>query len=643
VTQVVDDSLEAGRQAAQRHAWRDAYELLRSADAAGRLTAEDLESLAEAAWWTGRLDEAIALRERGYAAFVQDGETRRAAALAVMLSTDNLTRGAMSVSGGWLARAERLLADEPEAAEHGHVALVRGLTAFDVGDLEAAARELGRAQELGARFGDRNLQAMALVFNGTMLVSTGRIAEGLALLDEATAAAVGGELEPLATGVVYCVTIDSCQALGECGKAAEWTDAANRWCDRLDVTGFPGACRIHRAEVLRLRGNWPEAEEQALQACEELHDYNRYVTAYGFYEIGEIRRRRGDFASAEEAYRKADELGHDPQPGLALLRLAQGKVDAAATAIKRVLERESPDPLGRARKLPAQVEIALAGGDGRRAREAAEELERIADDYRVGGRRTPALEGAVQLAWGQVRLAERDWDGASAALRAAKEVWEKIGAPYETAHARLLLGLAYRGEGDEDGARDELVAAKTTFERLGAVLDLQRASELLGEAARRTFMFTDVVESTRLVEVLGEEKWRKLLNWHDRRLRELIEEAGGEVIKHTGDGFFAAFQTPTAAVEAAVAIQRALDEHEPLAPDVRIGLHTGGAFHKDDTDYAGQGVHVAARIGALAGGGEILVSSESLDGGSPFRLSEPRAEALKGFDAPVELVALEWR
>ena len=643
MTQVVDDSLEAGRQAAQRHAWRDAYELLRSADAAGRLTAEDLESLAEAAWWTGRLDEAIALRERGYAAFVQDGETRRAAALAVMLSTDNLTRGAMSVSGGWLARAERLLADEPEAAEHGHVALVRGLTAFDVGDLEAAARELGRAQELGARFGDRNLQAMALVFNGTMLVSTGRIAEGLALLDEATAAAVGGELEPLATGVVYCVTIDSCQALGECGKAAEWTDAANRWCDRLDVTGFPGACRIHRAEVLRLRGNWPEAEEQALQACEELHDYNRYVTAYGFYEIGEIRRRRGDFASAEEAYRKADELGHDPQPGLALLRLAQGKVDAAATAIKRVLERESPDPLGRARKLPAQVEIALAGGDGRRAREAAEELERIADDYRVGGRRTPALEGAVQLAWGQVRLAERDWDGASAALRAAKEVWEKIGAPYETAHARLLLGLAYRGEGDEDGARDELVAAKTTFERLGAVLDLQRASELLGEAARRTFMFTDVVESTRLVEVLGEEKWRKLLNWHDRRLRELIEEAGGEVIKHTGDGFFAAFQTPTAAVEAAVAIQRALDEHEPLAPDVRIGLHTGGAFHKDDTDYAGQGVHVAARIGALAGGGEILVSSESLDGGSPFRLSEPRAEALKGFDAPVELVALEWR
>ena len=644
MTQVVDDSLEAGRQAAQRHAWRDAYALLQSADAEGRLTAEDLESLAEAAWWTGRLDEAIALRERAYAAYVQAGEKRKAAAIALTLSTDNLTRGSMSVSGGWLARAERLLADEPEAAEHGHVALVRGLTAFDLGDLETARREVGKAQELGARFGDRNLEALALVFKGHLLVATGEIDEGLALLDEATAAALSGELQPLATGIVYCITIDCCQALGDCGRAAEWTDEANRWCDRLDVTGFPGACRIHRAEILRLRGDWPKAEEQAIQACEELHDYNRYVTAAGFYEIGEIRRRRGDFAAAEEAYRKADGLGHDPQPGLALLRLAQGKVDAAATAIRRVLAGDLRGPLGRTRLLPAQVEISLAAGEIRRAREAAEELEGIADAYRVGAKRTPAQEGAVQLAWGQIRLAEHDWEGAATALRAARDVWDRIGAPHETARARMLLGLAYRGEADEDGAREELIAARATFERLGAVLDLQRAAELLGEApARRTFMFTDVVESTRLVEILGEEKWRKLLNWHDRRLRELIEEAGGEVIKHTGDGFFAAFQTPSAAVEAAVAIQRALDEHEPLAPDVRIGLHTGGAFHKDDADYAGQGVHVAARIGALAGGGEILVSRESLGGGSPFRLSEPRAETLKGLEAPVEIVALEWR
>jgi class 3 adenylate cyclase len=645
VTQTVDESLAAGREAAQRHAWRDAYELLRRADEDGQLSASDLQSLAEAAWWTGRLEEAIDLRERAYAASVAAKENRRAAMLAVTLSFDYSNKGAMAVANGWLQRARRLLENEAEGLEHGYLALASGVSAFEMGDLATAPAELARARELGTRFGDRNLEAMASVFEGTLLVSKGEVTEGLALLDEATASAISGELDPLATGMVYCVTIHSCQTLGDCGRAAEWTEAANRWCDRQDITGFPGVCRIHRAEIMRLRGEWPKAEEQAIQACEELGAYNHFVTSAGFYEIGEIRRRRGDFAAAEEAYQKANELGRDPQPGLALLRLAQGKVDAAASAIKRELARPDLEPLGRARRLPAQVEIALAAGEIRRAREAAEELEKLADAFRIGERRAPAFEGAVQLAWGQIRLAEHDWEGAVTALRAARETWEKVGAPYETAEARMLLGLAYRGEGDEDGARAELAAAKATFERLGAVLDLQRAAELLGESAtRRTFMFTDIVDSTRLVEVLGEDKWRKLLAWHDRRLRELIEEAGGDVIKQTGDGYFAAFQTPAAAVEAATAIQRALDEHEPFAPDVRIGLHTGGAFHKDgDDDYAGQGVHIAARLGALAGGGEILASRESLDGGSRFPLSEPRAVTLKGFDDPVEVVAIDWR
>ena len=642
VTQVVDDSLEAGREAARRHAWRDAYEFLRRADEEGNLTAEDLQNLAEAAWWTGRLEEAIALRERSYAAYAEAGEPKRAALIAVLLSGDHLNKGAMSVSRGWLARAERLLADEVEGVEHGYLALARGSGAVMMGELETAGDAFGRAHELAARFGDRNLEAMALVFKGTVLVMTGDVTEGLALLDEATASAVSGELEPLATGMVYCVTIHSCQALGDCGRASEWTEAANRWCDRLDLSGFPGACRVHRAEIMRLQGNWDKAEEQAMQACAELGGYHHGVTAAGFYEIGEIRRRRGDFAAAEDAYRKAIDLGHGAQPGLALLRLAQGKLDAAAAAIKRELA-EPLDPLARARRLPAQVEIALAAGELRRAREAAEELGSIADAHRVDGRRTPALEGAVRLTWGQIRLAERDWEGAESALRIARETWSRIGAPYETAQARMLLGLAYRGERDEDGAKDEIAAAKATFERLGAVLDLQRAAELLGEtAAERTFMFTDIVDSTKLVEALGPEKWRKLLTWHDRRLRELIEEAGGEVIKHTGDGYFAAFRTPVAAIEAAAAIQRALDD-EPLAADVRVGLHTGRAFHKDDDDYAGEGVHMAARIGALADGGEILVSRESLDRGIRFPVSEPRSETLKGFEDPVELVAVDWR
>jgi class 3 adenylate cyclase len=643
MSQVVDDSLEAGREAAQRRAWRDAYDLLSAADD-GRLTAGDVESLADSAWWTGRLDEAIELRERAFAAFVDAGEPRRAAMLAMLLAMDYALRGALSVSGGWVARAERLLANEAEGVEHGHLALARGAHAIDLGELEFAKEQLERARSLASQFGDRSLETTALVFEGAIRVWTGDVTDGLAILDEATAAATSGELDPLATGIVYCVTIDSCQALGDCGRALEWTEAANRWCDRLDVSGFPGACRVHRAEVLRLRGEWPKAEEQATQACEELHDYNRQVTAAGFYEIAEIRRRQGNFAAAEEAYRKANELGRDPQPGLALLRLAQGKVDAAAAAIKRSLGNEALDPLSRSRRLPAQVEIALATGEIEQATEAARELEGIADQYSVGGRRTPANEGAVQHAWGRIRLAEQDWDGAAKALRAARDTWNGVGAPYETAQARLLLGLAYLGEGDEDGAREELAIARTTFERLGAILDLQRAGDLLGESSTmRTFMFTDIVDSTKLVEVLGEDKWRKLLAWHDRTLRELIEGAGGEVIKHTGDGYFAAFQSPAAALEAAAGIQRALDEHEPLAPDVRIGVHTGGAFHRGDDDYAGQGVHMAARIGALAQAGEILVSRESLAGGSRFPFSEPRSAELKGFEGEVELVAVGWR
>jgi class 3 adenylate cyclase len=328
---------------------------------------------------------------------------------------------------------------------------------------------------------------------------------------------------------------------------------------------------------------------------------------------------------------------------VSLLRLAQGKVDSAAAAIKRELANEGMDPLTRARLLPAQVEIALAAGELARARAAAAELEEIGDQYQVDGRRTPHLEGTLQLALGQIRLAERDFEGARSAFKAARSTWEKVGAPYETAQARMLLGIVYRGEGDEHSARDEIAAAKATFERLGAALDVQRAAELLGEAGTaRTFVFTDIVDSTKLVEALGEEKWQKLLKWHDRLLRERIEEAGGEVIKQTGDGYFAAFGSSGGAIDAAIAIQRALDD-EPIAPDVRIGVHSGKAFHTEDDDYTGQGVHMAARIGALAGGGEILVSTASLDGASRFRLSEPRSEALKGFAEPVELAAVGWR
>ncbi|MDQ4071323.1 MAG: hypothetical protein M3088_00405, partial [Actinomycetota bacterium] len=458
-------------------------------------------------------------------------------------------------------------------------------------------------------------------------------------------AATCGDLWPFATGVVYCCTLSSCQDLGDYRRAAEWSEAANRWCERLDVSGFPGACRIHHAEITRLRGDWTKAEQQALTACEELKDFQRDITANGYYEVGEVRRQRGDFAAAEEAYRQANEWGRDPQPGLALLRLAQGKVHSAVAGIERALE-DLEEPLLRVRMLPARVEIALAAGDSDSARVAAEELERVVDSYRIGDRRTPAFDSAVHLAFGQIMLSEGDFRGAARCLRRARDEWREVGAPYETAQARLLLGISYRRAGDEDSAVSELEAALATFERLGAKLAEERVKELLGRLeTRRTFLFSDIVDSTKLLETLGAEKWKKLLARHDQLVREAIVETGGEVVKHTGDGFFASFEGAKPAVEAAVAIQRALDG-EIFAPDVRIGLHTGGAFHLDGdvADYGGQGVHAAARIAAAAGAGEILVTNATLEGvRSGLSLSERREEALKGFEEPVEVVSVNWR
>lgn len=635
----IADTLEAGREAAGRYAWKEAFDLLSAADTDGILGAKDIDMLAQAAWWTGRLEEALAFRERAYTAYLNEGDNQAAALVALTLADDYALKAAISVANGWLQRAERLLEGDGETTAHAHLELARSFGAQRTGDFAAGIASAEKAYELGTRLDDRDIQAHALVLKGRALTRKGEVAEGLALLDEATAAAVSGELSPVTTCAIYCVTISSCQGVGDYRRAVEWTQAANRWCDRLDVAGFPGACRVHHAELMRLQGHWPQAETQALQACEELHDFNRWVTAAGFYEIGEIRRRRGDFKAAEEAFAKAIELGHDAQPGLALLRLGQGKIGAAASGIRRALA-DQRDPFSRASRLPAQVEIAIAAGDLPGARAAAEELENIADAYRLDGGRTAVLSAEVELAQGSIQLAANEMDEAVAGLRRATRQWNEIEAPYEAAHARMLLGIAYRRQGDEDGATEELEAALSAFERLGATLDAERAKELLGKLeARRTFMFTDIVGSTELVQALGQEKWQKALAKHDRLLRELIAKSGGETIKQTGDGFFAAFGSPGAAVDAAVAIQRALND-EMLS--VRIGLHTGGAFHSHDyTDYGGEGVHVAARVGAAAGAGEILASEETLVG-VRYTVSEPREVDLKGLGTH-KLVAIDWR
>jgi class 3 adenylate cyclase len=644
MSQVVD-VLEEARAAASRQAWRTAYAAYPEVDEA-LLAPGDLESYGESAWWSGKIEEAIRHREKAFAAYTAAGDDRGAARLALTLAWDYEGKGAFAVAGGWFATAERLLEGLEEGPEHARLLLMRAMEAmFAQGDFDRAIELFDDAYQLAKRVGDRDGQMLAISGKGRTFIKKGQIDKGLALLDEASASALCGDISAHSAGLVYCMTISTCQDVGDYRRAAEWTEAANRWCDTLDVTGFPGACRVHRAEAMRLRGDWSAAEAQALAACEELKDFDQMIPAAGYYEIGEIRRRRGDLVGAEESYRISSDLGREPQPGLALLRLAEGKVDAAHAGIRRSLA-EAQEPLLRLRQLPAQVEIAIAAGDLTTARAAADEVEQIVDSYKIGDRRAAAFDATVHFSRGQILLAERDWESAIVALKHARDAWQGVGAPYETARARAALGTAYRRIDDEHGATVELEAALATFERLGAEPEAARIKETLGRVeTRRTFLFTDIVDSTKLLETLGDDKWRRLLARHDELARESIGQAGGEIVKQTGDGFFASFESPNAAIEAAIAIQRALAA-EIVAPDVRIGAHSGAAFRTDgdSADYGGQGVHVASRIGAAATAGEILVSVETLDGvGSSFRTSDPREETLKGVAEPVEVVSVEWR
>lgn len=646
----LDDPLAAARDALDRHAWREAFDLLSKADAEAGLSAADLELLGEAAWWSGDMDACIAARERAYALHLEAGEAGRAGRVALALVRDHAGRLAPAQSNTWFKRAERLLEKDPDTVEHGYLEMMQARRAHIESEFDQAVELAGRAVDVGARFGDPNLQALALMYQGMGMVGRGEVEDGLALLDEATVAAVGGELSPQVTGIVYCNMISTCQELAEYRRAGEWTEAARRWCERQAISGFPGLCRVHRAEIIRLRGAWAEAEEEAKRACTELIDHGLPAFAGdGFYEVGEIRLRMGDTAAAEAAFQQANELGRDPQPGLAMLRMAEGNVDAAAALLRRSLE-ETAEPLMRVQRLAAQVEVAVAGGDLDTAERAASELEGIAERYG-----SDALRASAAICRARV-LAERgEADAAVRSARTGWELWRALDAPYEASLARVVVGMAYLAGGEEDAGTLELRAARSALEKLGAVPDASRVSELLGEPiaapdggrrVTRTFMFTDIVRSSNLVEAIGDEAWEDLVGWHDRTLRRLLEEHGGEEVDHAGDGFFVAFEDAGAALTAAVAIQRSLAEHRRthgFAPQVRIGIHAAEATGLGQ-DYRGKGVHRAARIGALAEGSEILVSEETLaaaDGS--WEASEAREVPLKGFSEPARVAALGWR
>jgi class 3 adenylate cyclase len=369
--------------------------------------------------------------------------------------------------------------------------------------------------------------------------------------------------------------------------------------------------------------------------------------ADGLYAIGEIRLRMGDLDAAEEVLRDANANGHTPQPALALIRLARGDARAAAKSIDAAVA-ETGDIWAKARLLPAQVEIALAAGHLAIARDAAAELKGILQTHD-----TPAARAKSADAAARIRLADGEAADAIRELRAAIASWRVVGAPYEIARDRLVMAAAFRSIGDDDAANLELATARAEFERLGAMLDLAAAETAIQAAAdrraavtqaRKTFVFTDIVGSTALAELLGDEAWSQLLRWHDDTLRAIFSRAGGEVVNSTGDGFFVAFDEAAAAVDAAIKVQRALAEHRRTsgaAIAVRIGLHTAEAS-RHGHDYTGMGVHIAARVVALAGGGEVLASESTLAEAGITEHSDLREASLRGVTAPVRVAALAW-
>jgi class 3 adenylate cyclase len=651
VTDLQDDPLSRARDAFARHAWIEAFDQFAAADAAGQLTAQDLEAMGDAAWWTGRHEASIAVSERAFAAYLDDGNPRRAAIVALTLVVNHTEAGARSIAGGWLRRAARLVEDEPECPEKGHVELRLAIRAHMRGQLDEALEREGRALDIGMRFGDRDLQGLALCWQGKALLLKGQVDEGMSLMEEATAAAVGGELSPRATGIVYCLMIAICQQLADYSRAGEWTEAARRWCDRQAIAGFPGICRVHRAEILRLRGKWDEAELEARRAHDELQDFDVTVAGDALYEIGELRLRMGDFAGAEDALNQAFELGHPGQPALALLSLERGETETALALITAALKDEW-HPLYRVGYLPVLVEAAVAANDLGLARTAADEMDKLAGDFR-----TEALEAMAVSSRGRVQLAEGDPAAACRSFTRSWNLWKGLDAPFEAARARRLMAEAQLANGDTATAVLELRAAKAAFDKLGAVPESERCHQLLrahgGEAqpqaARKslvTFMFTDIVSSTNLIEAIGDESWRDVRRWHDQTLRGLFEEHGGREVDHAGDGFFVSFEDPGDAVRCAMAIQKRLAEHRRsagFAPKVRIGLHSGEALVVD-REYTGRSVYEAARIGALAGGGEVVASVETIEAaGARIEASEPWTVTLKGFAEPVEVASIVWR
>ena len=494
-----DPGLAAGRRAYERHAWGEAFDTLSAADAAGDLGAEDLERLAIAAYLTGRPDESVAIGARVHLAAVQDGKVELAIRGAVWLGMALMQRNEMAQAGGWLARGARLIEETGyDGSERGRLLIPEGLRSLMSGDPATAFATFEQVAAIADRFDDRDLATLGRLGRGQSLIAMNEVQRGVPLLDEAMNAVIAGEISPIVSGIVYCAVIEACHQLYDLRRAQEWTSALTRWLDsQPDLVPFRGNCLNYRAELMRLHGAWQEASAEAERAREWLsRPPPEPGVGEAIYQLAELDRLRGAFESAGIGYREAGSWGRLPEPGHALLRLAQGDLGAAATAIRRA-QAEAVDDLVRSRLLEPATEIALAAGDVVAARESADRLAAMAAQADA-----PLLQAMALRAEGAVRLAEGDVEVALNVLRRAWEAWTALDAPYDAARVRVLTAAACRALGDADGATRETEAAREVFVRLGAMPDLVRLDTGEGTAADAGAAAPPGGLSAREVEVL---------------------------------------------------------------------------------------------------------------------------------------------
>ncbi|MGH9151375.1 MAG: LuxR C-terminal-related transcriptional regulator [Acidimicrobiales bacterium] len=469
------DLRELGRDAFERRAWGDAYRQLSGADEHAELTAVDLERLGIAALLVGHDDAGVHALERAHGALLADGEVAAAVRCGFWIGLTLLQRGQHAPGGGWMLRCERMLDEASlDCVERGFLLIPRALKALESGDASTALPVFDEIAQLAERFGDADLVALGRLGRGRALVRTGEAARGIGMLDEAMVGVTTGEVSPIAAGIVYCAVIITCREVCDWRRAQEWTAALSSWCEtQQELRPYRGQCLVHRSEIMQLKGEWADAMEEVQQACVHLSDPpGDPVLGMARYQLAELLRLQGAYARAEEAYRQASQCGHTVQPGLALLRLAQDRLDDATAAIRHVVD-DADDHVERARILAAFVEITLAAGDVDAARSATDGLDQLAAAFDSSFLRAAAARGR-----GEVLLADGDAPAACRVLRAAWRAWQELDAPYEAARVRVLVARACGQLGDHDTAEMELDAARAVFEALGAAPALARVEEL---------------------------------------------------------------------------------------------------------------------------------------------------------------------